>query len=458
MKNYQVCFAEDIFLTNWSTIPHWDHAHDALETLSVILPSFLLTYISVNVSSALFSRKDYVKRFVLDLFAITLPVILMTTVLFPYVDKVSLGLALLSVGLCFGTRGMINAFREVVKDDGSDLGRKSFVTNARSTINVLTAVAILGIDFKLFPNQFHKTKKYGISLMDVGVGLYVYANGIVAPEIRGHKGTLLKTILNVLPLLVIGVLRFVITHEIDYHVSVTEYGVHWNFFITLAVTKLVSALIMLPIRNSFTSCAILGFAVLGLHQAGLYWVLEDWVFSGAARSNFLEANREGVVSSIGYVGLYFLSVAFGFVLHGRNKQKTRLLGELFSCVLFVAVCTVLLHSWFNISRCLANSTYCLWVLFIGVLMTTLYYFLENFLRFFYTNVENVIHVPFIFDAINYNGLTFFLVANLLTGFVNIVFKTKSITDPYSLLILTIYMTVTNFVVCLLHVKKIKLKL
>ena len=35
-----------------------------------------------------------------------------------------------------------------------------------------------------FPAEYHKTKDYGYSLMDTGVGSFVFMAGLVAPEAR----------------------------------------------------------------------------------------------------------------------------------------------------------------------------------------------------------------------------------------------------------------------------------
>jgi len=48
---------------------------------------------------------------------------------------------------------------------------------------------------------------------------------------------LLKSIKQAAPLLILGLLRVLTVKTADYHEHVSEYGVHWNFFFTLAVVQ-----------------------------------------------------------------------------------------------------------------------------------------------------------------------------------------------------------------------------
>ncbi|KAK6046346.1 hypothetical protein COOONC_16149, partial [Cooperia oncophora] len=56
----------------------------------------------------------------------------------------------------------------------------TFVTYFRASMLVSVAVAILGVDFPVFPRRFAKTEKYGHSLMDVGVAGFIFAMAIAS--------------------------------------------------------------------------------------------------------------------------------------------------------------------------------------------------------------------------------------------------------------------------------------
>lgn len=431
----------------------------AYEVLSVIVPTFLLIF---NVTSIYTVFHGYIKnnatKYLLDMIFVVVPIILNITILVPYMVDVFIFNVVISMALLLASRCYRHTKTSPVDEPLSE--KKDFVTNARSTINLITAIAILAVDFKIFPKQFHKTFKYGYSLMDVGVGLFVFANGIVAPEVRGYKHTLLKTLKDSMPLIVLGVGRYLAVTLIGYDVSVTEYGVHWNFFITLAITKIFGTCFLNLIHAKYS--IIGGLLLLCVHELLLQMGLANYVFSDVNREDLINANREGIVSSLGFVSLYFLSVQFGLLLNlkEKNSSNRKLTVKLVSCTVILFAATFYWKSHFNMSRRLANSVYCLWTLSIGVFMTTLFFFSELFQKYLYTkyNYKRIFSVPFVMDAINFNGLTYFLIANVLTGLVNIVFETLLISTFWSIVILIIYINLVCLVISLLFIKNVKLKL
>ena len=105
-------------------------------------------------------------------------------------------------------------------------------------------LAILAVDFPVFPRRFAKTETYGVGLMDVGVGLFVTANGSISPEARSalsrdlqRQWYVRRNLKGTIPLFLLGFVRLLSTTGVDYHLHESEYGVHWNFFFTLAVIR-----------------------------------------------------------------------------------------------------------------------------------------------------------------------------------------------------------------------------
>ncbi|KAJ8958548.1 hypothetical protein NQ314_006387 [Rhamnusium bicolor] len=337
--------------------------------------------------------------------------------------------------------------------------RTNFITNARSTINVLSVIAILAVDFNIFPRRFAKTKSFGYSLMDTGVGLFIYSNGIVAPEAGGQKDSIKKCIKSSLPILLLGVARFIFVKQIDYNVPISEYGVHWNFFITLGFTKIFTSFILNVVKVKYIY--INAIFIIVAHEVLLQTGLQKFALTNIKRDNFLVANKEGLVSCLGYICIYLFSVYFGYLLNIRNSKQGKIsMASKFVIGSFLSlIISLFLQNYFGISRRLANSAYCFWILFIGIFMTGLYYLGQIVQEFIFRDkLPDSIYSPLIFEAVNYNGLLFFLIGNVLTGLINMTFNTLTINDSISLIILVLYIFINCFVVTVLYCKQIKLKL
>lgn len=130
--------------------------------------------------------------------------------------------------------------------------RHPYITLTRTFINVFTAIAILAVDFSIFPRRLAKTEIYGSGLMDLGVGVFLMSHGLTSPEARHHEppnsrgggvglvGYLRlvgRTVRGVLPLFLLGMARLLVVKYTGYQEHITEYGVHWNFFFTIATVR-----------------------------------------------------------------------------------------------------------------------------------------------------------------------------------------------------------------------------
>lgn len=362
------------------------------------------------------------------------------------------------------------------------------MTIFRVFVNVKTAISILAVDFAVFPRRYAKTETYGTGVMDFGVGAYIFANALVCPEARGKNfsGSRLnyvkKQLLSVWPLVFLGMGRLVSVKMTGYHEHVTEYGVHWNFFFTLAIVRVVVSLLLavLPARHSWVYAVLIS----GLYQLVLETSeLKDFILYSSDRDkDFLHANKEGIFSVVGYVAIYIAGVQVGlYVMKPRSlvQQWFKVFFDLLlaSFVLFAALwaCQTLIEP---VSRCLANLSFCIWsvaqsLLFlscIGIADMVLLFSKRSSGCHFVPSSWNLCKKQSdsekkraemeglcLVQAVSRNQLLFFLLANVMTGLTNSVVNTLSCSHLFSVCVLLLYMFMNCFVIHLLHVCGITIK-
>ncbi|KAH9863926.1 hypothetical protein J1614_009859 [Plenodomus biglobosus] len=328
---------------------------------------------------------------------------------------------------------------------------KPFITNYRGAMMIITCIAILAVDFRVFPRRFAKVENWGTSLMDMGVGSFVFTAGVVSirPSLKQTPGQrpplanrLASSIRHSIPLLILGVIRLISVKGLDYAEHVTEYGVHWNFFFTLGLLPPFAALFQAAF-DLVPSYALLSFALAAIYQIALSYTPLSAFILIAPRTNLLTQNREGLFSFIGYLSIFLAGHSLGTIALPRQppnppqKNKTLLLSPnstLAKLLLTSLSWTSLFylstaHSTLNltVSRRLANLPYILWVCAFNASQITLCCAIESLLfPNLYTartradeRVRTRSATSSILHAFNRNGLAVFLVANLLTGLVNV---------------------------------------
>lgn len=89
---------------------------------------------------------------------------------------------------------------------------------------VMTVLAILAVDFPVFPRVLGKTEDWGTGLMDVGVGSFVFSLGIVSSKafVPTRKVKMVRTLATALrravPVLVLGFIRLLMVKGVEYPV------------------------------------------------------------------------------------------------------------------------------------------------------------------------------------------------------------------------------------------------
>lgn len=384
--------------------------------------------------------------------------------------------------------------RKRVKETGFQLTKKPFITAYRSGMLILTALAILAVDFQIFPRRFAKVETWGTSLMDLGVGSFVFSNGLVSSRVilkdklhPENKPFLFKRVLNALKsggtLLAIGLMRTYFVKNLEYQEHVTEYGVHWNFFITLAFLPPVLVLLdpiaeLIPrVIIATTISSVYEFILLKDEKALKYLIL-------APRTGFISANREGIVSFLGYCSIFLWGQNTGFYTLGNLPTKnnlykpstkispqnlrhkkvalwdkfttvTPLAGLLIWTFIFTALAQVVfsLHPY-DVSRRFANLPYVIWVVAYNVGFLSVYCLIDMI----FGADKREYNVSVILEAFNSNGLILFLLANVSTGIVNMSMSTIDVSKETSMVVLLSYAAFLAVVSVIMLKKKIYIKL
>lgn len=356
---------------------------------------------------------------------------------------------------------------------------------------VITCIAILAVDFKVFPRRFAKVENWGTSLMDMGVGSFVFSAGVVAarPILKdrvAEKPSLLlqrltRSARHSLPLFALGLVRLYSVKGLDYAEHVTEYGVHWNFFFTLAflppfVALFQSFLALIP------SFEILSILLSSMYQLSLEFTsLKAYILTGP-RTDLLSQNREGVLSFFGYLAIFLAGQGTGtYILPRKMKpnsktdtatqERGRLLIRLVSSSLMWTLLLALATSYkyglgLQVSRRLANLPYVFWVSAFNCTQITVFCLMESLL---FPGVhkatdriserrETTMATSRVLRAFNANGLAIFLLANLLTGMINLTMDTLSVGSEGAVGVLVAYAALLTGIAVMLDAKGIAIKI
>lgn len=363
------------------------------------------------------------------------------------------------------------------------LPMKPFLTTYRGNMVVITCLAILAVDFRLFPRRFAKVETWGTSLMDLGVGSFVFSAGVVAArpvlkeKMKGRATPLhrhmLQSLRHSIPLLILGFIRLLSVKGLDYAEHVTEYGVHWNFFFTLGFMPIFVAVFQAALRI-VPSYAALSLIVAGIYQAVLETTELKAYALTAPRVDLLSKNREGIFSFFGYLAIFLAGQDLGMYVLPRRidpsnnvsavKQRNYLVmtmavwAGVWAGLYFISTDYNYGFGW-NVSRRLANLPYVLWVVAFNQVQMLAFCIIDSvfFPAFYHANDARTEKEAYeaatspILRAFNRNSLALFLVANLLTGLVNMTVNTLNVTPVVALSILLAYSgTLTGLAVILDH--------
>jgi phosphatidylinositol glycan class W len=375
---------------------------------------------------------------------------------------------------------------------------KPFVTMYRGSMMVITCAAILAVDFRIFPRRFAKVENWGTSLMDLGVGSFVFSAGVVSARgVLKSQTTggfslasrLKDSLRHSVPLFGLGLARLWSVKGMKYAEHVTEYGVHWNFFFTLGFLPPFVA-VSQTLFGLIPSYLVLAIGLGSVYEGVLDLTRLTAYIITAPRENIISQNREGIFSFIGYLAIFLAGQDAGMSVLPRepsslnsNSKSTNaswisklkafqgtMLGKLLQSALiytaFFALTTTYQGLNLRVSRRLANLPYVLWVSAFNCFQITLCILSE---KLFFPNVyqaENAAEerkrceaaTSRVLRAFNRNGLAIFLLANLLTGAVNLTLPTVSMGTGSSMAVLLAYMGTLGAVAVGLDIWDVSIKL
>jgi phosphatidylinositol glycan class W len=364
------------------------------------------------------------------------------------------------------------------------------LTTYRAHMMLMTILSILAVDFPVFPRVLAKCETYGVSLMDIGVGSFVFSQGVVSAipiikDISYLQAPILPKLKFVsrkmIPIIVLGILRVVLVKGTEYPEHVTEYGVHWNFFLTLALLPIIEVLLHPIILH--IPVALLGLWIGVLHQFVLSsGGMRDFLLN-ASRSNIIFANKEGLLSLLGYVSIHVLGLSLGTVIlppspsffrkqqqqfldgpspHRPSKldpsaprQNAKIIIELMSYSVVWWMLLAFVRLGLEVSRRMANISYVLWVAAYNTSFILGYILLD--MVFFPTRTSKIrdpadpsgkrllveeqgpkSSPPELLEAINKNAFILFLLSNVATGLINLNIQTMFVGDMKAMSLLCAY--------------------
>ncbi|OMO77317.1 GPI-anchored wall transfer protein [Corchorus capsularis] len=392
--------------------------------------------------------KAYLATLFVDFLLIVLPMVLLFTVL---AEWIYIGTILLSLLLVFSIA--VKRSPRVPRLEGPNSVRTS-ISSYRVGTMFITCLCILAVDFRIFPRELAKTETYGTSLMDLGVGSFVLVNSIISRQARNVSSSLTwwkAALKSTSPLLILGFARLVSTTSMDYQVHVGEYGVHWNFFFTLAGVSILTSIVNVPPKYA----GVLGSVILVGYQSWLTNGLNVYLLSDERGMDIISRNKEGIFSLLGYWGMYLIGVQVGYYLFFENRSPsvsrsndgTRIRVCLLSIMFWFLT---LLLDWHveRISRRMCNLAYVTWVLAQNLQLLAM-----RMLSDYVTGGK----ISALEKAFDRNLLASFMLANVLTGLVNLSVDTLFASSISALLILTAYAFTLLFVMGIIDFYGIRLK-
>ncbi|KAK2864941.1 Glucosaminyl phosphatidylinositol (GlcN-PI) nositol acylation protein, partial [Arthroderma sp. PD_2] len=217
----------------------------------------------------------------------------------------------------------------------------------------------------------------------------------------------------------------------------------------------------------------LSLIAIGVYQAVLESTsLKEYILISPRGPSLLSKNREGVFSFIGYLAIFLAGRGAGLRMVPRKPRKTLLIQLATWSAVWIVLFTLNSSYFYGygaripVSRRLANMPYVFWVNAFNLTHMLLFCLIETVV---FPSVDKAtnkkeeveqceIATSRVMRAFNKNGLLIFLIANLLTGAVNLGMNTLDARRELAMAVLMGYSIILTGVALALDYWNVRLKL
>ena len=419
--------------------------------LCMIIPAGLRLYYALLPHIDVGHANNTAKKIVLEFATLIFPMLLVQTNLMGTTGHTMFLIGMLLLASLLSPLSQSNGQRNEGNHE-NQRKRPAFLSIHRSSVYLLTTIAILAVDFPLFPRKYCKTETSGYGWMDLGAASFViiagWTSSLSSRQSRESMGY--GVVKKCTPLILLGVIRLLTNKGLEYQEHVSEYGVHWNFFFTLCFIEGFMVL-WRKIKSEFDDGVrldgIVAAATTITYQAYLSFGGQDFIENAERRCahdysqpwtvcDIFYANREGALGLIGYISLRLLSEEIGrFCFIAESRQKRLLLVTVILWVgHFIITCGLQILT----SRRSTNLPFILWSLAHNVTILSLIEYVST--TFSPTCINGL---PLILDSVNRNGLAVFLISNILTGLVNLTIDTLHSSNGKAIVVLAAYLSLVS---------------
>lgn len=227
------------------------------------------------------------------------------------------------------------------EDCGED---PSPIDRVRCMIIFLVSIAIFASDFQFYGGEkLGKSMGYGLRLMDIGVGSFVFNAGLVST-----RASRKKKLNGAMKAGALGIIRLVSKYLLKLDVKEAEFGRHLNFFFNLGVLNIISMLIS-P-KHGF----IFGLLLVISHEIFLKMHLENLIMNNS-RENLIMENLEGISFLVPQFGVYLIASEIGRDLMEDGLKRKTIIHWCIALVIYIPCRALGILS----SRRLHNIVFCL---------------------------------------------------------------------------------------------------